>query len=228
MPQLDGQSLPVRRRGRPVGSDSAETRNRILNAARQVIIERGYHAATFQAIALAAGLSRPTLHYYFPSREAIYATLVADTAGVMSDCIGEARRKDTLLEQLTALVEAMHQADFRDRTQSAFLVSARLEATRNPELQVGTGGALHEFLESLLVEAKSRGELAADTVVTPIADMLTAMLWGMGFHAGFVAEQAAMGLITKQLGRLLSHGLLADVSGPANRGDAFRDTPQAI
>jgi AcrR family transcriptional regulator len=228
MPQLDGQSLPGRRRGRPVGSDSAETRSRILNAARQVIIERGYHAATFQSIALAAGLSRPTLHYYFGSREEIYEALVADAAGVMSDCIGESRRKDTLLEQLTALLEAMHAADFRDRSQSAFLVSARLEATRNPDLKVGAGAVLHEFLESLLEDAKSRGELAAGTVVTPIADMLSAMLWGMGFHAGFVAEQAAMGLITKQLGRLLSHGLLGGVGEPRIRADAFLERPQAI
>jgi AcrR family transcriptional regulator len=229
MPQFDGQSLPARRRrGRPVGSDSAETRNRILKAARQVIIERGYHAATFQAIAMAADLSRPTLHYYFASREEIYGKLVADAAGVMADCIGEAKRKDTLLAQLTALVAAMHEADFRDRSQSAFLVSARLEATRNPELEVGTGDPLRDFLESLLGDAQSRGELAADAVVTPIADMLHAMLWGVGFHAGFVAEQADMELITKQLSRLLSHGLLSDVSEPVNRRDTFRDTPRAV
>ena len=59
--------------------------------------ERGYHAATFQAIAMAAGLSRPTLHYYFASREEIYGMLVADASGVIADCIGEAKRKDTFL-----------------------------------------------------------------------------------------------------------------------------------
>jgi len=40
-----------RGRGRPVGADSAETRARILRAAREVINERGYEAANFQAIA---------------------------------------------------------------------------------------------------------------------------------------------------------------------------------
>lgn len=215
MLQVNGQSLPAaRRRGRPVGSDSAETRNRILKAARQVIIERGYHAATFQAIAMAADLSRPTLHYYFDSREEIYRVLVADASGVMVDCIGAAKRKDTLLGQLTALVAAMHDADFRDRTQIAFLVSARLEATRNPELRAGTGSVLRSYLESVLVDGKARGELAADAVVAPIADMLHAMLWGLGFHAGFVDDEAVMYLITKQLERLLSDGLLSDAGEP--------------
>jgi AcrR family transcriptional regulator len=215
MLQVNGQSLPpARRRGRPVGSDSAETRNRILKAARQVIIERGYHAATFQAIAMAANLSRPTLHYYFDSREEIYRVLVADASGIMADCIGAAKRKDTLLGQLTALVTAMHDANFRDRSQIAFLVSARLEATRNPELRADTGSVLRSFLESVLVDGQARGELAADAAVTPIADMLHAMLWGLGFHAGFVDDEAAMCLITKQLGQLFSNGLLSVRSVP--------------
>ena len=52
MSSTDARSRTVaRRRGRPVGSDSVETRHRILRAARQVINERGFPAATFQAIA---------------------------------------------------------------------------------------------------------------------------------------------------------------------------------
>jgi AcrR family transcriptional regulator len=230
MPQLDGQTLPVvrRRRGRPVGSDSAETRSRILSAARQVISERGYHAATFQAIAMAADLSRPTLHYYFDSREQIYGVLVEEAGHVMADCIDAARRKDTLIEQLTELIWGMLEVDSRDRSRLAFLVSARLESTRNPVLQVGTSGALLNFIESLLGDAKARGELAADMSVTPIADMLHAMLWGVGLHAGFIDSQADLGLITKQLTRLLSHGLLNVVSESENRSDTFRDTPSAV
>ena len=85
---------------------------------------------------------------------------------------------------MAALIAAMHEADVRDRSLIAFLVSARLEATRNPELEVGLGNALRNFLQWSLCAAKSRGELAADTAVVPIADMLHAMLWGLGFHAG--------------------------------------------
>jgi AcrR family transcriptional regulator len=229
MPQLDSKSPRVaRRRGRPVGSDSAETRNRILRAARQVINERGYHAATFQAIAIAADLSRPTLHYYFASREEIYEALVAEAGGVMADCIGAAKRQRTTIDQLAALLAAIHEADLRDRSQIAFLVSARLEATRNPDLPVGVGGALRGFLESLVVDAKARGELSPDTAVTPITDMLDALLWGLGFHAGFVNDRANMILITKQLGHLLSHGLLEDRGRRPIPADTMCDTPSAV
>jgi AcrR family transcriptional regulator len=230
MPQLDAKSLPVarRRRGRPTGSDSAETRNRILRAARQVISERGYHAATFQAIAAAADLSRPTLHYYFDSREQIYAELVDEAGELMAECIDAARRKDTLIEQLGTLVWGMLEVDRLDRSRLAFLVSARLESTRNPLLTLGASSALLSFLESLLADAKSRGELAADTFVTPIADMLHAILWGLGLHAGFIDTPAGLGSITKQLTRLLAHGLLDTTAESVNRSDTFRDTPRAV
>ena len=45
--------------GRPPAAKAAETRKRILRAAREVFSERGYDAATFQAIAIRADLTRP-------------------------------------------------------------------------------------------------------------------------------------------------------------------------
>ena len=79
-----------RGRGRPIGSDCGETRAGILRAARDVINDRGYEAATFQAIAERAGLSRPTMHYYFHTREEIYDSLVQEASSIVADCINEA------------------------------------------------------------------------------------------------------------------------------------------
>src|SRR3954453_16546337 len=113
MAQCDDRPVSVaRRRGRPVNSDSAETRSRILMAARQVIIERGYQAATFQAIAVAAGLRRPTLPYYFASREAVYETPVSESSGFIAEVIAKAQRPSPHVEQFAALVTAIHEADY--------------------------------------------------------------------------------------------------------------------
>jgi AcrR family transcriptional regulator len=212
MPQLDRRSLPTgRRRGRPVGSDSAETRNHILQAARQVIIERGYPAATFQAIAHTAGLSRPTLHYYFANREQIYQTLVTEASTLMTDCIAKAQEHESLVAQLSALVVAVNEADRRDRSTAAFLVSARLEANRNPELQFDGGADLRVFLTKLVTDAGTRGELREGTDPASVVDMVQSMLWGIGVYSGFVDDAANMDLITKQLIKLFSHGLLSHV-----------------
>jgi len=219
---------PRRRRGRPVNSDSAETRHRILRASRQVINERGYHAATFQAIAQAAGLSRPTLHYYFGSREEIYRALQAEANLVIAECIASARRYDTVGDQFSALVEAMREADVRDRSQIAFLVSAKLESTRNPELRAPADTALRDFLTTLVTAAKVRGELADDADVAPIVEMLSAMLWGVGFYAGFVDDAADMCLITRQLDRTFSHGLAGGAELSPVRDDTVADTPSVV
>lgn len=218
----------VRRRGRPVGSDSVETRNRILTASRQVINERGYQAATFQAIAQAAGLSRPTLHYYFSSREEIYRALVAEAGVVLGDCIAAARRHETLAEQFSAFVVAMHQVDTLDRSQLAFQVSARLECSRNPDLSAYEGPQLSDFLTELVGAARCRGELPQDSEIEPVVEMLRAMLWGLGFYAGFLENSADMHLIVKEFSRLFAHGLFGGSEARPTIGDTNADTPNVV
>jgi TetR/AcrR family transcriptional regulator len=49
----------------------------ILDAALEVFSQWGFRGATLDQIAEAAGLSKPNLLYYFPSKEAIHAELLA-------------------------------------------------------------------------------------------------------------------------------------------------------
>jgi AcrR family transcriptional regulator len=229
MAQCDDRPAAVaRRRGRPVNSDSAETRNRILRASRQVINERGYQAATFQAIAVAAELSRPTLHYYFSSREEIYLTLLAEARVLVADFIARAQQHETLVAQFSALVHAIQATDPTDRSQVAFLVSARLESVRNPELRPYAGTALQDFLTALVGAAKARGELREDTAIAPVVDMLYAMLLGVGFYAGFVDPATDMKLITSQLDHMVTHGLLAAARMAPDGCGAGGDAPSVV
>ena len=48
----------------------------ILEAALDVFSQNGYRGSTVDQIAKAAGLSKPNLLYYFPSKEAIHAALL--------------------------------------------------------------------------------------------------------------------------------------------------------
>ena len=69
-----------------------QERNRatILEAALEVFSRQGFRGATLDQIAQEAGLSKPNLLYYFPSKDAIHAELLS---GLM----------DTWLEPLKAL-----------------------------------------------------------------------------------------------------------------------------
>ena len=63
----------------PQKSTRIQQKNRaaILEAALEVFSAQGFRGTTIDQIAAAAGLSKPNLLYYFPSKEAIHSTLLA-------------------------------------------------------------------------------------------------------------------------------------------------------
>jgi len=194
-----------------VGADSAETRSRILRAARDVIDERGYEAANVQAIASRAGLSRPTMHYYFHTREDIHECLVAEAYSIVADCIAQAKREDTLLKQLSTFVSATHGSGFANRSMLQFVITARLEFHRSPSLRGSPApvvSAIQEFYGSMVEDAIARAEIPDDTDPAAVVNMLLAMFLGMGFYAGFIVDSNNMPVIAKQLHQLMTHGLL--------------------
>ncbi|KWX25105.1 transcriptional regulator [Mycolicibacterium wolinskyi] len=204
-----GGLRPSRGPGRPVGADSAQTRATIKRAGCQIINERGYAALTFQEIAKRTGLSRPTLNYYFATRAALYDSLVEDAAGVVNRCIDQAGQHDAPLNRLGALVDALVDVWHRDPTMVAFLVSARLEAGRNPALPNASVSAVRGFLDDVVEHAIARDELPPHTQPGPIAELLHAILWGVGAWAG-CGRVPNPRLITRQLDQVLGRGLLAD------------------
>jgi AcrR family transcriptional regulator len=203
---------PRRRPGRPAGADSAETRARILRAARDVINERGYHAATFQSISRRAGLSRPTMHYYFDNREQVFAALQQEAYSAVAECIAGARRQPTLLTQLAGFATALRRLERLDKSMLRFVVASRLEMQRSPEVRQrgpAAADAITEFYRQVVTDAVERGEIPPDTDVTAVADMLFAMFWGMGFSVSFMHAPDDFRQIAKQVERLFVEGLLA-------------------
>jgi len=85
----------------------AETRQRILEAARQLLAASGYEASTTRDIADAAGIANGTLFNYFPNKEAILATLVAEAAsGMHADFESLSPEEGSFEEHLFAFVAA--------------------------------------------------------------------------------------------------------------------------
>ncbi|MER6179624.1 TetR family transcriptional regulator [Streptomyces sp. NPDC001652] len=65
-----------RRRGRPPGTESADTRDRILAAAREEFSERGYEKTSVRGIAKAAGVDSALVHHYFGTKEQVFEAAV--------------------------------------------------------------------------------------------------------------------------------------------------------
>jgi AcrR family transcriptional regulator len=65
-----------RRRGRPPRTESADTRDRILDAAREQFSERGYDQTSVRGIAKAAGVDSALVHHYFGTKEQVFEAAV--------------------------------------------------------------------------------------------------------------------------------------------------------
>jgi TetR/AcrR family transcriptional regulator, repressor for uid operon len=194
--------------GRPPAAKAAETRKRILRAAREVFSERGYDAATFQAIAVRADLTRPAINHYFSSKRELYLEVVDETnAVVVAASVERARRETTLIGRVSGFVEAAAQAEIEHRTAAAFLITVALESQRHPELgprEADSIRSTRKFLSWAINEGIERGELGSDTDASALTELLIAVLLGVGFYAGFVASHEEFVAVTEQLHQLLA------------------------
>ncbi len=197
--------------GRPPAAKAAETRERIVRAAREVFSELGYDAATFQAIAIRADLTRPAINHYFASKRVLYGEVVEKTNEmVVAAGMAKAEGQTSLLKRLSAFFSATMQADQRDRSAAAFLVTSVLESQRHPELSRDEHNSLktsRAYVNWAVTEAIERGELSTDTDVATLVELLVAILWGMGFYAGYVGGHDELTAIVDKLELLLANKL---------------------
>ena len=197
--------------GRPPAAKAAETRERILRAAREVFSELGYDAATFQAIAIRADLTRPAINHYFASKRLLYRDVVEQTnAMVVSAGMARAQGETSVLGRLSAFFSAAMQADSEDRSAAAFLVTSVLESQRHPELIHDEHDSLKNsraFVSWVVNDAIQKGELTTDTDIPQLVEMLVAVMWGLGFYAGYVGTNNELESIVDKLELLLANKL---------------------
>lgn len=76
--------------GRPPASNSADTRKRIIRAARDVFRTVGYAGATHMAIAASADLTRPAVNYHFSTKQALFELVVEANIGIVDAALASA------------------------------------------------------------------------------------------------------------------------------------------
>lgn len=99
--------------------EAQERREQILRAAVAVFSERGYTQATISDIAAVAGLAHGTIYLYFPSKAAIFETLVGWFAQTLLESFadsapeGEAHDADSERTRAIDLPTELYQLYFR-------------------------------------------------------------------------------------------------------------------
>src|SRR5216683_3505171 len=65
-------------------------RRQLLDAAMEVFVARGYHAAAMDEIAERAGVSKPVLYQHFPGKLDLYLALLDDSVQALTGTIRDA------------------------------------------------------------------------------------------------------------------------------------------
>lgn len=87
---------------RPRSRIQQRNREVILDAALEVFSAHGFRGATLDQIAEVAGLSKPNLLYYFPSKEAVHKALLA---GLLDTWLDPLRAMDPAGEPLAEVLD---------------------------------------------------------------------------------------------------------------------------
>jgi AcrR family transcriptional regulator len=179
--------------GRPVGSDSARTRNRIVRDAMPAFVELGYSKATHETVAARTGVSRTLLYRYFESKPVLFAAVLAaiketvdERTAAISPDTGRAGP-----DQLAAFLSAAARVHTEDPVYSQVLATALVDGIREPEF-AGTIGSwltqLRAYFQKSVVQAAAEGRLQPDNEPATVANLLVASLWGLGLFGAFMGS----------------------------------------
>lgn len=111
-----------------------QNRERVLAAAQQVFIDRGYAGASLEAIADAAGFSKGVVYSQFGSKPELFFALVEHRSGRRAAHHQEAVAGRTGLDAYRALIRAGAADAASEPGWQFVLTEFRAQAVRNPDL----------------------------------------------------------------------------------------------
>ena len=172
-----------KRLGRPPAIDSAETRQKILDAARRAFARKGYDATTNKDIAEDVGITTGAIYHYFASKADLYVAVYEEVQVLIYDVFEKAVVPFTdFPDRLSAALDAAVEINLRDSSIAGFVVGVPDERARHEHLRERIArlqGRSRTFFGGLVDDAKERGELAPDVNAESVNDMLTAVTAGL-------------------------------------------------
>jgi AcrR family transcriptional regulator len=169
--------------------ERAETRERILDAAREMFVEQGYEATTMRAIAERIEYTPTAIYHHFRSKEALLAELCsADFRALAVACQNIARTADPI-ERLRKTGQAYIEFGIRHPMQYQLMFMTRHPTGVVEGLLNGNPSEdAYAFLRHTCADAIATGRLRPDY---HDADELALMAWS-ALH-GILALQIVMG-----------------------------------
>ncbi len=158
-------------------------RDRILKAARQVFVEKGFSRTSVDDVVAACGMSVGAIYNYFPNKdELIRACIDAANRDETNAILADAQAAATLAERVDRAIGGWWKYTIDAPGGAAFLAEAWGEASRRPVIRELMAVRFERAVTTaslLLRQGMASGELPADLEVEPLARTFAAMLDGL-------------------------------------------------
>ncbi len=149
--------------GRPPDSDSTETRQRIIDVARNSFAEFGYSSTTNGQIATRSGITTGALYHYFDSKVDLFRATYADSEALIYERFEAALASETtFIKRLEAVLETAHVLNHEDPSLARFIGAARIDLSRHDELRAAArtpGMYGMTFFNRLIDQGVASGEI---------------------------------------------------------------------
>ena len=209
--------------GRPPASSFDDTLERIMAAAEVLFARRGFDSTSIKDIAEAARLTPPALYHYFDSKEALFVGTLQDRAAkLMARFEAGAASQVGVLDKLCALLDVAVLVNKDDKNIMLFVLSANLEAARNPQLSTRKRSdrsyrLMRELFADILETALRNGELDPDSDIEALIDMLDACMGGMTRFAALAHTRSELERAIEMFKDLLRGQISWQCSGAAHK-----------
>lgn len=121
-------------RPRGVRLPRTQRRAQLLDAAQEVFVAAGYHAAAMDDIAERAGVSKPVLYQHFPGKLDLYLALLDRHTAELAAAVEAALASTTVNKhRVAAAIEAYF--DFVDRDGEPFRLVFESDLTNEPQVR---------------------------------------------------------------------------------------------
>ena len=159
------------------------TRRRILRAARQVFVEKGFHRASIDDVVAAAGLSVGAIYTYFPNKDELIRASILDANREESEAVlSDTRAAGTVDERLDRAIMGWWRYTIEAEGAPAFLAEAWGEASRRPLIRDLLARRFERgvtMTSVMLRECVERGDLPARIEIDALARTMGALTDGM-------------------------------------------------
>jgi TetR/AcrR family transcriptional repressor of nem operon len=193
---------PANRRGRPKATPEAESRREALVlAAYRRLAEAGFEGLRTRDVAAEVGVNIATLHYYFPSKEALIRGVVGHAMGRFRSAFAPGSRPG---EQLAAQFHGIRRLAKDEPELFVVMGELALRSGRDPAIAAifqETIEAWHSTLRTLVGHAQKEGFVDKRLDPDTVASLVIATLNGL-----FMVPVAntASARVDKALGQLES------------------------